>query len=131
LTTYALLVTALLFGGMTLYSFTFAAFLFMALPAETASLLLRKAFPHFYMFVLVAATIAAISAFAGDPISSAVLLVISATSVFARQVLMPMINAATDAGQKRRFQMLHSASVVLTLAQIGAAAFVVVRLANV
>ena len=35
--TYALLVTALLFGGMTLYSFAFAAFLFTALPADTAS----------------------------------------------------------------------------------------------
>lgn len=100
MTTYALLVTALLFSGMTLYSFTFAAFLFMALPAETASSLLRKAFPHFYMFVLVAAAIAAIFAFVGDPISSAVLLIISVTTVFARQILMPMVNAATDAGQK-------------------------------
>ena len=33
MTTIALLTTALLFGGMVLYSFGFAAFLFTALPA--------------------------------------------------------------------------------------------------
>ena len=43
---------------------------------------------------------------------------------------MPMINQATDAGYKQRFKILHDASVVLTLAYIGAAATVVVRLAN-
>lgn len=35
---FAVLITSLLFGGMTLYSFSFAAFLFNALPAETAGL---------------------------------------------------------------------------------------------
>ena len=51
MTTIALLTTALLFGGMTLFSFGFAAFLFTSLPAETASPLIRKAFPHFYLCV--------------------------------------------------------------------------------
>jgi hypothetical protein len=36
MTYLALLATALLFGGMVLYSFGFAAFLFSALPAEQA-----------------------------------------------------------------------------------------------
>ena len=48
----ALLTTALLFGGMVLYSFGFAAFLFTALPAETAGPTIRRAFPHFYLFVM-------------------------------------------------------------------------------
>jgi hypothetical protein len=43
----AVLITALLFGGMTLYSFGFAAFLFSALPAATAGSALRRAFPRF------------------------------------------------------------------------------------
>jgi hypothetical protein len=41
----AVLSTALLFGGMTLYAFGFAAFLFTALPAKTAGEVLRRAFP--------------------------------------------------------------------------------------
>lgn len=128
--TYALLVTSLLFGGMTLYSFAFAAFLFTALPADTASALIRKAFPHFYIFVIITAAIAALASFSSDPTSAAILTFISATTIFARQILMPMINAATDAKQKQRFNVLHGLSVMLTLVHIGAAAYVVVRLAH-
>jgi hypothetical protein len=39
---FAVLTTALLFGGMVLYSFGFAAFLFTALPAQTAGATLRQ-----------------------------------------------------------------------------------------
>lgn len=46
----AVLSTALLFGGMTLYSFGFTAFLFTTLPAKTAGEALRHAFPWFYVF---------------------------------------------------------------------------------
>jgi len=51
--------TALLFGGMTLYSFGFAAILFTALPAPSAGATLRRAFPWFYVFVVVTAGLAA------------------------------------------------------------------------
>ena len=129
--TFALLISALLFGGMTLYSFAFAAFLFTALPADTASTLIRKAFPHFYAFVLLTAAIAAFASFSSDTISAALVMFISLTTVFARQILMPMINAAADAKQKQRFNVLHSASVLLTLIHIGVAGYVVVRLSNV
>ena len=48
----AVLSTALLFGGMTLYSFGFVVFLFTVLPAKTAKQALRRAFPWFYTFVM-------------------------------------------------------------------------------
>ena len=41
----AVLTTALLFGGMTLYSFGFAAFLFKVMAAPAAGATLRLAFP--------------------------------------------------------------------------------------
>ena len=47
LTVVAMLITAILFGGMVLYSFGFAAFLFSYLPAQEAGSILRKAFPVF------------------------------------------------------------------------------------
>jgi hypothetical protein len=43
----ALIVAAILFDGMVLYSFGFAAFLFTSPPAADAGALLRRAFPHF------------------------------------------------------------------------------------
>ena len=131
MTTYALLMTSLLFGGMTLYSFTFAAFLFTVLPTETASLVIRKAFPHFYTFVVVSAALAALTAVSSDPLSGIILILISITTIFARQILMPMINSATDAKEKQRFNILHSTSVILTLFHIGFTAYVIVRLASV
>jgi hypothetical protein len=42
---------------------------------------------------------------------------------------MPAINRATDAGQRVRFKWLHSASVLVTLAHIGASGWLLVRLA--
>lgn len=126
----SLLVTALLFGGMVLYSFGFAAFVFNALPPETAGPLIRRAFPHFYLFVLACSAVAAAIAFAFDPVSSAVLITIAFTTILARQVLMPAINTATDQGAKARFKVLHSLSVLITLAHIAAAAVVLVRLAG-
>jgi hypothetical protein len=126
----SLLVTALLFGGTVLYSFGFAAFVFTALPADVAGPLIRRAFPRFYLFVLASSAVAAAVALAFDPVSSAILAAIAVTTVLARQVLMPAINNATDQGAKHRFTVLHSLSVLITFAHIGAAAVVLVRLAG-
>ena len=126
----SLLVTALLFGGMVLYSFGFAAFVFTALPANVAGPLIRRAFPHFYLFVLASSAVAAAVALAFDPVSSAILVAIAVTTILARQVLMPAVNTATDEGAKTRFKVLHSLSVLITLAHIGSAALVLVRIAG-
>jgi len=119
----AILSTALLFGGMTLYSFGFAAFLFSALPAATAGQALRKAFPWFYSFVIVTAGLAGAFwwfAAAASVVPAVSLLAVALTALLARQILMPAINAATDAGQRQRFKWLHGFSVVITLGHIAA-----------
>lgn len=126
----ALLATALLFGGMALYAFGFAAFIFSALPAASAGALIRRAFPWFYLFVLATSAFAAAIAAFGDPLSSGILATIAATTIYARQGLMPAINRATDSSAKRRFQVLHTASVLITIAHIVSAGFVILRLAG-
>ena len=122
------LFTALLFGGMTLYSFGFAAFVFSALPAQTAGVLLRRAFPWFYAFVIVTATIAAILWWPQDATYAALMAAVAITTIPARQLLMPAINRATDAGQRTHFKWLHGFSVMLTLGQIAAVGWLVARL---
>jgi hypothetical protein len=123
----ALLTTALLFGAMVLYAFGFAAFLFAALPGPVASTTLRRAFPHFYLFVLITATAAAALCWPTDPSGAALLASIALTTLPTRQLLMPAINTATDTGAKTRFKVLHSLSVLITLAHIGVAGFVLTR----
>jgi hypothetical protein len=123
----ALIVAAILFGGMVLYSFGFAAFLFTSLPADDAGALLRRAFPHFYLWVIATAVIAALLQLGADPVSLGLLVAVALTTVPTRQLLMPAINAATDAGDRRRFNRLHGLSVVITLAHIAAVGYVLLR----
>lgn len=123
-----LLTLALLFGGMVLYSFGFAAFLFSAMPADSAGPLLRKAFPHFYMFVFLTALLGTALAGFVNVGTASVLLAIALTTAVTRQVLMPAINRATDAGAKTSFKWLHSLSVLITLGHIGAVAYILVGL---
>ena len=124
----AVLTTALLFGGMALYSFGFAAFLFTALPPETAGPALRRAFPWFYLFVIVTAALASALLWSHDLLAGALMAGVAVTTVLSRQMLMPAINRATDGGQRQRFKWLHGLSVVITLAHIAAAGLVLVRL---
>jgi Domain of unknown function (DUF4149) len=125
----ALLSTALLFGGMTLYSFGFAPMVFSALKADVAGSLLRKAFPHYYLFVLITALAAAAALVGLDGLSAALMAGTAAVALIARQILMPAINAARDTGAKTRFDRLHGLSVALNMVQLAAVVWVLVRLA--
>ena len=116
----AVLTTALLFGGMTLYSFGFAAFLFTALPPHTAGAALRKAFPWFYLFVIASAAMAALLWWQHDAAAAALMAAVALSTLPLRQWLMPAINRATDAGLRQRFKWLHGLSVLVTLAHIAA-----------
>ena len=81
----AILSTALLFGGMTLYSFGFAAFLFTAMPAKTAGAALRRAFPLFYAFVIATSAAAALLWWPRDAVFAAVMAAVAVTTVPVRQ----------------------------------------------
>lgn len=129
MTTVGLLMTALLFGGIILYSFGFAAFLFSALPSPVAGKTLRRAFPHFYLFVIGTATVAAAALWSQDRFAGALLALIAVSTLPTRQILMPAINAATDAGAKTKFKVLHGVSVLVTIAHIGMAGLVLARFA--
>lgn len=126
--TLAVLCTALLFGGMALYAFGFAAFLFTALPAPTAGATLRRAFPWFYAFVIAVSAVAALLWWSFDAAAAGAMLAVALSTVAVRQGLMPAINRATDTGQRRRFQWLHGLSVLVTLVHIGVAGWLLARL---
>jgi hypothetical protein len=114
---------------MLLFSASFAAFLFKSLPPAEARDLIRKAFPPFYIFVAVTSLIAALLAIASSLYSASILALITLSIIPTRQILMPAINAASDAKQKQHFLVLHGLSVVITLVHIIAAAFVIIDLA--
>ena len=125
-----LLVVALLFGGMFLFSGGFAAFLFRHLPPADARMLIRKVFPPFYLFVIVSSGLAAGISVMSDSFSAKWLAVVMLSAIAARQLLMPAINRATDLGNKKRFVWLHGFSVLLTLGHIVVAAMVLLHMTN-
>lgn len=124
----ALLTSALLFGGMTLYSFGFAPLVFSNLPSDVAGQLLRKAFPHYYLFVFVTAVLAATLLWQSNPLSSGLMAAIAVIAIIARQMLMPAINTAKDARAKSRFNRLHGLSVVFNMVQLAAVAVVLINM---
>ncbi len=129
----ALLLVSTLFGGMMLYSFGFAPMVFSALPAEDAGRFIRAAFPWYYLFVIVTAGFSGAILLLSNSRSGALALAIAAAAIYARQVLMPRINAARDeqlqgnAEAKGRFGRLHGLSVVLNFVQLIAAGYVLYR----
>jgi ABC-type transport system involved in multi-copper enzyme maturation permease subunit len=124
-----LLVVAGLFGGMFLFLASFAAFLFKYLPPENARMLIRKAFPPFYLFVIAASGLAGVLSWRSDSWSAACMAFVMLTTLAARQLLMPAINRATDLGHKKQFLWLHGFSVLLTLGHIVLSAVVLVHMA--
>jgi len=124
----AILVTALLFGGMALYAFGFATFLFKALPAPSAGATLRLAFPWFYLFVVATAATAALLWWSHDTIAAGVMAAVAVSTIPVRQLLMPAINRATDSDDRLRFKWLHGASVVVTLSHIAVTGWILARI---
>lgn len=125
--TLTVLMTAPLCGSMVLSSFGFAAFSSTALPANVADPTIRRAFPHFYLSVVLTAAAAADLLWTNDPVAAGLLALIAVKTLPARQILMPAINMATHTGAKGRFEWLHGLSVAITLVQIGLSGLVMTR----
>ena len=125
----AIIATALLLGGMTFFSFGFAPVLFAQLPIEKVRPLLRGTFPYYYLAVIGIAGIAMIAAYLVVPLAGGLLAAILLSTLYARQVLMGQINAATDRDDQKTFHRLHTVSVVIQLVQIGLAGWAVALIA--
>ena len=119
------LALALTFGGMTFFSAVMAPLVFTQLPFDTAAGFIRRVFPWYYLVMGLCSLVAWGGLWlSGAPawVSASIALVVLGFT-FARQVLMPRINAARDselAGQADaagRFKTLHRVSVLINLAQ--------------
>ena len=118
---------SLTFGGMTFFSAVMAPLVFTKLPFESAGAFIRQVFPWYYLTMGLSTLVALLTLLSGAsqgaswevPLVAFVLL----GFVFARQVLMPLINLARDdemagrPGASHRFKRLHRASVVINSLQ--------------
>ena len=119
----SLLLVAFLFGGMLLFSLGFGTLAFKFLEIDTARQFIRKTFPFFYLYIFSVATVASSILFFKNFDAFLLVFFIAVTVIPTALILMPAINSASDKKLKRRFVLLHSASVFVTLFHIVVAAF--------
>lgn len=117
---------SILLGGMVFFSFGFAPVLFKQLSIDQVRPLLRGTFPYYYLVVITLSAVATGLAWMVSGTAALLLGLIAISTVYARQILMVQINAATDADNKKMFNILHGFSVVIQLVQIGLAGWALI-----
>ena len=119
----SLLLVAFLFGGMLLFSLGFGTLAFKFLDVAIARQFIRNTFPFFYLYVISVATIASFILVFINFDAFLLVFVIAITTIPTGLILMPAINSASDNKHKRKFVLLHTASVLITVAHIAIAGF--------
>ena len=119
----SLLLVAFLFGGMLLFSLGFGTLAFKFLDVPIARQFIRKTFPFFYLYVFSVAIIASLTLVFKNFDAFLLVFIIAITTIPTGLILMPAINLASDNKHKRKFVLLHTASVLITLAHIVIAGF--------
>ena len=126
-----LLLTSFLFGGMLLFSVGFGTLSFRFLEAPVARKFIRNTFPYFYGYVLVVSALIVLFSFNVSNIIAALSFIVFISTIPTSKILMPAINRASDAKQKRRFLVLHTVSVLVTLLHIIISAILLYLIFNI
>ena len=122
------------FGGMVFFALVFAPLVFTRLPEDVAGPFIRQVFPSYYLTMAVITGLAAATSLASTLLTESaqtgafgpvlLLALLSAGFAYARQGLMPRVNALRDrqlAGDDEAgpaFERLHRASVALNALQL-------------
>jgi hypothetical protein len=135
LSAIGLFATALLLGTMVYFAGGVAPLVFTRLPPDVAGRFIRQIFPVYYLYLLAFSAAGAIALLPVRPMDSGLLAAVAGMTIWLRQVLMPRINALSDAAQagnaeaKRGFALAHRLSVAANLLQMLATAVVLARFA--
>lgn len=122
-------------GGILLFASVVAPVTFVALDATAGQRFLRRVFPRYYLFLIVASAIGTATIVFKHPRLGMLMAAIALSTVAVRQLVMPAINAARDAelagdaAAGRRFRLLHRAAVIVNVVQLLVAIVVMARLA--
>jgi hypothetical protein len=122
---FSTLLLSLLVGGMVFFPSVVAPTVFKALEADAARTFLRALFPRYYAFVAATSLVSSLGLAVLLRIPEALgLALVSLSTLWVRQRLMPQINDARDASlagdasATRRFQKGHALSVRINLVQL-------------
>ncbi len=123
-TTAAGILVATSFGSMVFFGGVVAPLVFTRLPEDVSGPFIRAVFPRYYLCLAVATGLAAVAAALREPLIAVVLALVGAGFVYARQGLMPRINAlrdrelAGDDSASPGFRKAHQLSVWINMFQM-------------
>jgi len=128
----ALVAVAAQFGGMGFFAFLFTPMVFKFVEGEDAAKFLRQVFPVYHRVMAAAAVVPALFLMPGQSylVELSAMLGVAVVFLFAARVLVPAANRAREAGDKRKFSLVHRVSVILHMIQWIAVTVVLVRLAQ-
>jgi hypothetical protein len=119
LDTVQLILLSVIFGGMVTFQILFAPLVFIKLGINSARPFIRAFFPFYYLyFSFFSFTFLIFSLLAGEHIEAIIGGVSLLGFLISRQVLMPMANAASDTGQKSKFDIVHKTTVLINTLQL-------------
>ena len=122
--TLALYVVAATLGAMLFFAVGVAPSVFQALPTEQAGLFLRKLFPRYYLSLIIGSMTAGLLWLGTQLLASSVCLLITVSTLWIRQWLVPRINAlrdrelSGDVSAGKEFARLHRLSVAINMLQL-------------
>jgi hypothetical protein len=119
LDTVQLILLSVIFGGMVTFQILFAPLVFIKLGINSARPFIRAFFPFYYLyFSFFSFAFLIFSLLAGEHIEAIIGGVSLLGFLISRQVLMPMANAASDTGQKSKFDIVHKTTVLINTLQL-------------
>ena len=114
----SILLTAFLFGGMLLFSLGFGTLAFKFLEIATARQFIRSTFPFFYFYVFSISAVTSVILYFQNFDAFVLMITIAITTIPTAFFLMSAINFSADNKLRRRFIVLHSLSIFITLIHI-------------
>ena len=139
LNTLLLIAVGVWLGAMVFFASVVAPTVFGTLEPQLAGHMIRRVFPRYYLFGLIClsvASLASVFAPSASPWITVACVVMLGATWYARQVLMPQVNAARDAmlvqneSHSPEFDRLHKRSVQLNTAEMAVCLLLLYTLAE-
>ena len=112
-----ILFSGLIVGVIIFQSLIIAPTVFKVLEVDKAGIFLRKVFPRFFILIMVCSALMLILVALSGSSDKTRFILPAANLVFSgvSYLVIPATNLARDDGEERKFKILHSMTVVLTL----------------
>ena len=112
-----ILFSGLIVGVIVFQSLIIAPTVFKVLEVDKAGIFLRKVFPRFFILIMVCSALMLILVALSGSSDKTRFILPAANLVFSgvSYLVIPATNRARDDGEERKFKILHSMTVVLTL----------------